>query len=230
MPDLDRPAPLLPWWLITCGTLGVLGLYLALVLTTSGQTWDNAVMDRAGQSPSLQQTAETIVHQLGPQRMVILCLMACLSGLVRSWRIASGAAVATIICLLLPQVLKATLPRPQLADPWPMANSLPSGHTAAVAALTVALALVLGPPWRRVVLLVGALATGLMGVLVIVLAYHRPSDVLASMALAVAAAGAGLLVQGRGRPRGGREAQAWPRALGGSLGGHSPSSEPSSMS
>lgn len=199
MPDHDRPPPVLPWALITVGALGVLGLYVVFVLSTTGQAWDTAVMDRASARPRARGVAEVIVAELGPTRMVALCGMACLTGLLRHWRVALGAAVAVAVLLVGPQVFKATLPRPQLADPWPMPNSLPSGHTAAVAALTVALVLVLPVAWRGLVLLVGAGATALMGAMVVVLSYHRPSDVLASACLALAAWGTGLLVQGRWR-------------------------------
>lgn len=197
MPDHDRPPPVLPWGLITAGVLGVLGLYVIFVLSTTGQAWDTAVMDRAAARPGSRRLAETIVAELGPTRMVLLCGMACLTGLMRHWRVAMGAGVAVAVCLVGPQILKATLPRPQLADPWPMPNSLPSGHTAAVAALTVALVLVLPAAWRGLALLAGGGATALMGAMVVVLSHHRPSDVLASAALALAAWGAGLLVQGR---------------------------------
>lgn len=197
MPDHDPPPPALPWGLITLGALGVLGLYVVFVTSTAGQSFDTAVMDRASAQPGSRRVAEAVVEELGPVRMVLLCGMACLTGLLRHWRVALGAAVAVAICLVGPQLLKATLPRPQLADPWPMPNSLPSGHTAAVAALTVALALVLPVAWRGLVLVVGTLATALMGAMVTVLSYHRPSDVLASAFLALAAYGVGLLVQGR---------------------------------
>lgn len=198
MPDRDRSSPLLPWVLITVGVLGVLGLYLVFVTTTTGQAWDNTLMDRADR-PGLYRTAQLVIAEMTPLRMVLLCGMACLTGLGRHWRVALGAAVAVTICLVVPQVLKATLPRPQLADPWPMSNSLPSGHTAAVAALTIALVLVLPVAWRVLALLLGAVATVLMGSVVMVLAHHRPSDVLASVFLALAAWGVGLLVQGRWR-------------------------------
>lgn len=199
MPDRDRPSPTLPWVLVTVGVLGVLGLYLVFVTTATGQAWDNAVMDRAAARPGSRRVAQFVVHELSPLRMVLLCGMACLTGFLRHWRVALGAAVAVAICLIMPQVLKATLPRPQLADPWPMPNSLPSGHTAAVAALAVALVLVLPVAWRGLVLLAGAAATALMGVMVVVLAHHRLSDVLASACLALAALGAGLVVQNRWR-------------------------------
>lgn len=199
MPDRDRRSPTLPWVLITVGVLGLLGLYLVFVTTTRGQAWDNAVMDRAAAQSGSRPLAQLVVDELNPFRMVVLCGMACLTGLLRHWSVALSAAVAAALCLIVPQVLKATLPRPQLADPWPMTNSLPSGHTAAVAALAVALVLALPVAWRGLVLLLGLGATALMGTMVVVLAHHRLSDVLASGCLALVALGAGLLVQSRWR-------------------------------
>lgn len=197
MPEDDLPPPALPWAAITVGTLGVLALYVVFVRTTTGQVWDSAAMDRAAAATTLAPLAHQLVHHLSPERMVVLCAMACLTGLLRGWRTAVGAGVACAVCLGVPQLLKAALPRPQLADPWPMSNSLPSGHTAAVAALTVALVLVLPAAWRGVVLLGGLLATAATATAVVVLTYHRPSDVVASWALAMVAWGAGVLVAGR---------------------------------
>lgn len=211
-PDRDRPPSSLPWWLITVGTLGVLGLYLAAVRTTTGQRIDNILMERALADERLAPRLLELVHTVGPMLMVPLAGGVALAGLVRGWRTALGAGIGAAVCLVLPQIFKATLPRPQLADPWPLGNSLPSGHTAAVAAVVVALLVVAPRPWRLPVLLLGTLATLLMGVLVVTLGHHRVSDVLASGAVALIGWGVGLLVQHGNRPMPHDEARLGPRA------------------
>jgi membrane-associated phospholipid phosphatase len=70
-------------------------------------------------------------------------------------------------------------------------NTFPSGHTAVAAAVAVATVLVAPPARRLVVLAAGALLTGAVGVAMLVAELHRPSDLMAAPALAVAA---GLLV------------------------------------
>lgn len=227
MPDRDLPPPALPWWLITLGTLGVLGLYVVFVLTTTGQSIDNRVMERARAGEALYPQLLRMLYSLGPTLMVPLAGLVAVAGLVlRGWRTGLGALVGAVTCLVAPQILKAALPRPQLADPWPMPNSLPSGHTAAIAAVVVALLIVVPRSFRGTVLLLGVVATLTVGALVLVLGHHRASDVLASGCVAMIGWGVGLLVQGWRA----EDQRRRPRDLGGSFGGRSPSSEASSAS
>lgn len=93
------------------------------------------------------------------------------------------------------------LPRPQLADPWPLPNSLPSGHAAAVAALVCALLVVVPRSARGAVLILGSVAVGVMGLLLITLGHHRLSDIAASACVGMIGWGTGLLVQTSGRRR-----------------------------
>lgn len=230
MPDRDPPAPALPWTLITLGTVGLLGLYLGAVRTLPGQRVDNAIMWRLEAGADLTQGLLPLLTYAGPTVMVLLCALVSLAGLARGWRTGVAAGVGAAVVLATPQLLKLTLPRPQLADPWPLPNSLPSGHTAAVAALVCSLLLVLSRSARGAVLVLGSVAVGAMGLLLLALGHHRPSDVAASVCVGMVGWGVGLLVRGRDRPVDGPSAsQRRPRDLGGSFGGHSPSSDPSSV-
>jgi membrane-associated phospholipid phosphatase len=83
-------------------------------------------------------------------------------------------------------VLKAPLDRPTLLDH--AANSLPSGHVAAVTGVAAAVTLVTSPATRLFVALTGLTAVALTGVATLALRRHRPSDVIASVMLAVAVA------------------------------------------
>lgn len=236
MPDRDLPPPALPWWLITLGTLGLLGLYVVAVRTVTGQRVDNEILWRLEADAALAERLLPLLTYAGPVVMVGLCVLTCLYGLSRGWRTAAGAGLGAAVCLAAPQVLKLALPRPQLADPWPLPNSLPSGHAAAVAALVVALLVVVPRSARGAVLIVGSAAVGVMGLLLITLGHHRLSDIAASGCVGLIGWGLGLLVQGSGRRGPGtpprdedRSAQRLPRDRGGSFGGHSPSSDPSSV-
>ncbi|MFX0539741.1 phosphatase PAP2 family protein [Ornithinimicrobium sp. Y1847] len=239
MPDAlthrDLPPPVMPWSLITIGVMGVAALYVGFVLTTTGQAVDNAVMDRALHASFGNGYLAPLHHLMGPAVAVPMALVVSALGLVRGWRTGAGALAAVAVILALPQVLKAGLPRPQLADPWQMANSLPSGHVAAVAAVGIALLIVVPPLLSGIALLLTLAATGIMGVVVLGLGHHRPSDIAASLGVAMIGWGIGLLVQRGGATRIGRDAAAGdldqrrPRRRPGSFGGHSPSSEPSSV-
>lgn len=198
MRDRDLSPPALPWVLITVGTVGLLALYLGAVRTLTGQQVDNAIMWRLEADAELAQRLLPLLTYAGPGVMVLLCALVCLAGLARGWRTALGAGVGVAVVLVTPQLLKITLPRPQLADPWPLANSLPSGHTAAVAALVVALLVVVPRSARAAVLILGSVAVGTMGLLLITLGHHRLSDIAASACVGMIGWGVGLLVQGSG--------------------------------
>jgi membrane-associated phospholipid phosphatase len=100
---------------------------------------------------------------------------------VRAVLVAGGANMTT-------QILKAALERPDtsaLTD-YNLANSLPSGHTT-VAASVVAMAMLVVPralrPWAAVI---GAAYVAATGVATMSLAWHRPSDALAAIAVVAA--------------------------------------------
>lgn len=198
MPDHDLPPPALPWVLITAGTAGLLGLYLLAVRTVSGQRLDNAVLWRLEADTALAERLLPLLTLAGPVVMIVLCALVCLAGLRRGWRTALGAGAGAVVCLVTPQVLKLALPRPQLADPWPLPNSLPSGHAAAVAALVCALLVVVPRSARGAVLILGSAAVGVMGLLLITLGHHRLSDIAASACVGMIGWGTGLLVQASG--------------------------------
>jgi membrane-associated phospholipid phosphatase len=93
---------------------------------------------------------------------------------------ASATAVGTVLGAA---ALKAFLVRPALVDE--AANSLPSGHVAAVAGLAAGAALAAGRSARPLVVLTGLAAVAVTGLATSALGWHRPSDVLASALLAV---------------------------------------------
>ncbi|MFK5690099.1 phosphatase PAP2 family protein [Ornithinimicrobium sp. LYQ92] len=178
--------------LVVLGVLGTTLLYALAVLTYPGQRVDNALMEAVG---LWDRTWWPVPN---PYLLLAGSGLLALLGLVRRWR--TGLAVAASVSLLMisTQVLKAWLPRPHLADQWVIDNSFPSGHTGAAAALGVALLLVVPRSWIVPAAVLGSAATSYMGLVVTMHAYHRPSDVIASALLAVAALGVGLLVRGRG--------------------------------
>jgi membrane-associated phospholipid phosphatase len=84
------------------------------------------------------------------------------------------------------QLLKTTLEHARhkafehgIELPWP--NSFPSGHTTAAASIAVALLLVTPAVHRRAAALAGGILVATVGVCVIVLKWHYPSDVLGGL-------------------------------------------------
>jgi membrane-associated phospholipid phosphatase len=90
--------------------------------------------------------------------------------------VVAGANVTT-------QVLKSVLEHARTKAfehgwelPWP--NSFPSGHTTAAASIAVALLLVVPAGFRLLAVCAGAALTGAVGLSVVILGWHYPSDVL----------------------------------------------------
>ncbi len=100
--------------------------------------------------------------------------------------VVAGANVTT-------QVLKAVLEHARSKAfergwelPWP--DSFPSGHTTAAASIAVALLLVTPAGYRLLAAAIGAMLTAVVGLSVVILGWHYPSDVLGAL-LVVAAWG-----------------------------------------
>ena len=88
-------------------------------------------------------------------------------------------------------------------------NTLPSGHVTVVTSVMVGLLLVLPASWRPVLVPVATLLGTTAGVATLVVAWHRPSDIIAAYLVVMAWAGAvviGLAAAGRAGPLGPRQA------------------------
>jgi membrane-associated phospholipid phosphatase len=100
------------------------------------------------------------------------------------------AAVAVIVGAgLSTQLLKHVFAYPRFQDlSWthPQELAFPSGHTTAAAALSIALVLVVPAVYRMSAAAIGVLVTGGVGVSVIVLGWHYPSDVVGGLLVASA--------------------------------------------
>jgi membrane-associated phospholipid phosphatase len=98
-----------------------------------------------------------------------------------------AAAVVVAGANLTTQLLKVTLEHARNSGlehrffelPWP--TSFPSGHATAAASIAVALLLVAPAAWRMRAAVVGLCLTGVVGIAVIVLRWHYPSDVLGGL-------------------------------------------------
>jgi membrane-associated phospholipid phosphatase len=189
--------------MVVAGIASVTALYVVFVRTRDGQRLDQAALLRVDADPDLTRDIAGVLNDLtiGVSIAVLVAGMAValvrgqLSHAIAAAVLVGGANVTT-------QVLKhGLLTRPHLGYEW--TNSLPSGHTTVVVSVAMALLLVVPGISRWLLVLIGSVGATIVGVGVVVAAWHRPSDVLASLAVCLTWAGLvglWLLVRGREQP------------------------------
>lgn len=170
--------------------------YLLAVQTEVGQVIDTSIMLAVASSTRDAHWPSAVLTAISPWTAVIatalLIFLACKGGGIR---VAAATAMTAVGTILLSTVLKGILVRPALLDGY--ANSLPSGHTAAVAGIAAGATLASRAPWRFVVAFLGLLAVSVTGAATLSLEWHRPSDVLASVLIAIAVGLASFAFLGR---------------------------------
>lgn len=186
------------WLLSVTASVVLMGVYLLAVRTSTGQRVDDRLMEVTTAVAGRAAWAESVLESAGAP----LTLFATTAGvvalalLVHGRRRAVAVAVVAVGTVLGAQVLKAVLDRPVLTDEVAH-NSFPSGHVAAVAAVAVTLVLASPRLLRPLLAVSGLVVVGVVGLATTALAWHRPSDVVGSMLLALAWAGAGAALSGR---------------------------------
>jgi membrane-associated phospholipid phosphatase len=164
---------------------GLLITYAVAVLTPLGQHLDTSIMVLIADAASDRRGAQLLLdHESAATMVALTAILTGLVALVRGVRPAFAVALTAVGTVISAEALKAMLTRPALLSD-PAANSLPSGHVAAVAGLAVAAVLAVTGSLRIVVAAIGLLAVGLTGLATVILAWHRPSDVFAAALLAV---------------------------------------------
>ena len=147
--------------------------------------------------PGVDSAAEFLLHLLDPA-LFVLWGIALVAVALAEERPRAAVAVAVVLALA---PFSADLLKPLLAHKHDHvggavigAASWPSGHSTAATALAMCAALVAPPRLRRPVMALGALFVLAVGISLLVLAWHMPSDVVGGillstlwMALAVAA-------------------------------------------
>lgn len=224
------PAEIRRGWAVLTGlsaVLVVVGLWRVFVQDPRGLLSDHTAYLGADLGRSrFEPLAHVALDIVSVRFLLAATLVAVLVALARG-RFADAVRVVVIVggANLTTQVLKALIDRPDSLDlsGYASGNSLPSGHTT-VAASIAAIALLVAPVGLRpLVALVGAAYTALTGVATMSLGWHRPSDVVAGIAV-VAAWTLLVLALSRRSParwhpfRGGRLLVSWLLGLAGTLG------------
>jgi membrane-associated phospholipid phosphatase len=177
-----------------------LGCALVLALLASlaygggapGRLDARALHHLAGQREAASGDLARLVVHLGDP-LVQLLLLAGASLLALRLRRPDRALAAVVLVAganLTTQVLKAALAHPRtqpILGYYQVGEAaFPSGHTTAMAAMAYAYVLVVPRSWRALVATVGVAATTAVGLAVVVLNKHYPSDVLGGLLVASA--------------------------------------------
>ena len=166
----------------------VVGLARSFVLTVPGLWADELAFlgSERGRS-ELEPISQLVLSVVGIPFLVIAVLAAVTTALVRrQWGDAARAVLIVAGANLTTQVLKSLIERPDVDSMVHLSNSLPSGHTT-VAASVAAVALLVAPrPARPLVAILGGTYTAATAVATMSLGWHRPSDVIAGIAVVTA--------------------------------------------
>lgn len=168
---------------LTLLALGILEFKLA-VNTVGGQIVDQQLMvDAAAFSADLPTVSAAFLSLVTPILMVGGVFVVLIIALRDSpIALALRVAAVTLGPIATAWALKRSLKRPDL-DGVVMHNSFPSGTLTTIAALVCAIVFVTPPRWRVIVAINGALISIGTAVSVVVLKWHRPSDVIGALLL-----------------------------------------------
>jgi len=170
------------------------------VRTGHGQLLDTAAL--TGNSigwAKIEDLVGTTLNAISVLSLVVATVVIVFIALARGRIVLAVAAILLIAgANVTTQLVKYVTIRPNLGIDVERAaagNSLPSGHTAVVGSVAVALVLVLPARVRGVGAVVGASLAALAGVATLSAGWHRPSDAVAALLIVGAwAAAAGLLL------------------------------------
>lgn len=169
--------------------LALVLVYVAAVLTPEGQYLDDRLMVWAAETlPGHGTSAEVLALVSAGTLLLAGLALGLLALAVHGPRRAAAVVLTVGATPVLARLLKLVLDRPALVD-GAAANSLPSGHTAAVAGLAAGLVLAVPRLLNGPALLAGAAAAGVAGAATVLLRWHRPSDALAAVLLAAVVGG-----------------------------------------
>ncbi len=177
-------------------------LVMFALQSQQGQQWDQSAMNTVTAGRDTRLTVLSLLGYVGIGSIVAVVVGCVVISLLRGRiALAAGAVVVIAGANITTQLLKhQVFDRPDLG--LGTLNSLPSGHTTVVASAVGAALLVAPGVSRPLIGLVGGFATTLTGASTIVAGWHRPSDVVAALAVSLVwTAGVAWLL--RGRPQSG---------------------------
>jgi membrane-associated phospholipid phosphatase len=187
--------------------------YGIAVRTTRGQELEDAAwFGRRAATAQAVHGARIVLETISITSLVVALgvLLVVAFGRGRP-RLALVVGIATFGANVSTEVLKhGVLDRPALLAHAPVAhNTYPSGHSTVAMSLALAAVLVVPRHWRAPIAALGVVYASAVGVALLVVGWHRPSDVAGGFAVAAAWAGAAAFALERWR--GTRSTHAAPR-------------------
>lgn len=164
------------------GLVALAAIAYVAVLTPEGQRIDQAAMESMVTDEQVRLRLLRLLGNVSVGALLVVALASALLALARGRvRLAVGALVVLGAANVSTQLIKAVLDRPVFTEVAP--NSLPSGHTTAVAAAVSTLLIVAPRLLRPLVVGVGSGAVAFTALSTVAADWHRPSDILAALAV-----------------------------------------------
>jgi len=177
-------------------------MWLVFIRLQVGRQFENVVWEhRTVMAKRLRVRQDSLLRLVDETTIALGVLVVLVTGIARRrWLLGVVVAVAVAGATLTSQVLKrVVITRPPTVGELARisANSFPSGHATICTALGLALLVILPRRWRRSATVLVALWVMWQSVGVVASGWHRPSDALAGMAVAVVWMGAAVWVLAR---------------------------------
>lgn len=161
---------------------GFLALYYVFVRTHRGQRLDQTALDHVGGSSAGLRVADLLQYVTIGALALVVIVAGYVAVVHRRWAFTGGAVALVAGAMATTEIMKHhVLDRPSYG--YGYSNSLPSGHTTIVASLALAGLLVIPRKGRWIVGLAGSVGIAITGVGTVVAGWHRPSDVVAALAV-----------------------------------------------
>lgn len=181
------------WWLWLLGALlcalAVVAVFQAFVGSSTGQVVEYRAFQAVEPTPgdTFGPSLATSALKYAPYVALGCAALGVVVQLTRRhWQSAVAVVAAAVGANVTTQVLKHGLERPFFDNgvPYVVGNSLPSGHATLAATAAVVLLLTAPVRWRPLAALVGAVLTAVISSAAFLEAWHRPSDMVAAIAVA----------------------------------------------
>lgn len=188
--------------LVTLGCAGAFALvlaYLALVLTPSGQRFDDsAYLARLEVAKRGRSAISELLGTVSIGTMIVMGLILLIVAMRRHRLIVALVALGCFAFAdITAELLKRLLPHPELNAIEGLMGTkeglgtYPSGHATIATGFVLALVFVSAARWRPAVGLIGALWASTISIGLLAAGWHRPSDTLGGIGLACAYFGIG---------------------------------------
>jgi membrane-associated phospholipid phosphatase len=185
------------WALALVCAGGLVTTYLVFVRTHGGQRLDQGAFEgRALAGGRAREAADQLLTTISVTTLALaICVLVAQAYLRRRLALSVVAAVVIVGAVLTTEVLKHyLLERPDLLRRSIYHNSFPSGHATVAFAVGIAATLVAPAALRRWVAGLAVLYGAAIGVAVVAVGWHRPSDVVGAYLIVIAWAAAAVAV------------------------------------